>query len=230
MNVQPGRWTQLVLAVLACGCEVPTSIGNACPGGVCADTDNCGIASQQFPDNCNRKARTCHQAEVPPDVTACDSCMGTLARLNIGADVGPCACTYCAVQLRGCFESAEYELHGDSRRDADCRKIVECGWANDCASSDCYCGHGVDRDTCLREANAGNAAGPCAALIEALVECEPDVPLGTCIFANQQTGDSVLQRATEVGLCVTGDPLLPTELIEAKCPLVPADEQSSLRP
>jgi hypothetical protein len=223
------RCAQLIVAVLACACAVPTSLGNACPGGVCPDTASCQGSSQQYPDNCSRKGRTCHRAPVPADEAACQSCMGTLSRLNIGADVGPCACTYCAVQLRSCFESAEFEPEGDARRDADCRKIVECGWANDCAGSDCYCGHGVDRDTCLRQGNAGEAAGPCAALIEALVECDPDTPKGTCIFANQQTGGSVLQRGTDVALCVTGDPLLPTELIQPKCPLLSASE-SSVRP
>jgi hypothetical protein len=208
---------QLLLA-LAFGCQVRTSLGSTCPGESCPPQQMiCEHAEQQFPDGCDERTRTCHRAEVPPDDQACDTCMQTLERLNIGAAIAPCGCHYCAVQLRACFESADYEPAGDADRDEDCRKIVECGWAYECEGSDCYCGYGVDRDTCLRDANDGGAKGPCAALIDTLIPCEPGTPQGTCIFANQQTGGSVLNRATDVALCVTGDPLLPSRTLEPRC-------------
>jgi hypothetical protein len=215
------RCAYLALLALACSCDVATSIGNACPGGVCREPPDCSGADQQFPDGCDGKGRTCHLADVPDDEAVCGSCMSVLDELNIGAAVGPCACTYCAVQLRSCFESAIYEPTGDAQRDADCLKVIECGWANDCAGSECYCGAGVERDTCLREANEGNAQGPCAELIEAVVECDPEKPIGSCIFANQQTGGTVLNRAADVSLCVRGDPHQLMEIIEPKCPFPP---------
>jgi hypothetical protein len=224
---KPRGWLLAVLAwglsALAPGCDVRTSIGSTCANGKCARAVECNQSQQQFPDGCSKSTHMCHRAAVEPDPQVCGSCMQTLDRLHIGAAIAPCACTFCAVQLRGCFESADYEPNGDPQRDADCRKIVECGWANDCAGSDCYCGFNVDRDTCLRDANAGHARGPCAELIEALVECDPDTPKGTCIFANQQTLGAVLNRATDIALCVTGDPLLPSHTIEPQCPLPPRD-------
>ena len=155
------------------------------------------------------------------DEFACVEC--TVRNKDLHVDPSPlasCACAHCAVQVAGCFVSALYEPDGDSRRDAACRKIVECGWASRCAGSDCYCGDGVGGETCLTMANAGNAKGPCAGLIERVSGCAGASLPGNCVLLQQQTPNSVLARATAVALCVTGDPLFKPDLQqEAMCPL-----------
>ena len=179
---------------------------------------DCSGAKEQFPESCSQQTRQCHGTTVKNDKAVCDSCYDMLDRLNIGSPIAPCACTYCALQLSACFESAKREPDaGDSFRDQRCQAIVECGWAAGCAGSDCYCGTGVDRDTCLKNANAGHAGGPCAGVIEAAAMCDRDAQPGECVFRNQLMADSVTDRATDVAKCVTGDPVLQGPVIEPKC-------------
>jgi hypothetical protein len=125
--------------------------------------------------------------------------------------------TYCALQLTACFASAETEPDGDRERDMLCRAIVECGWAAGCRGSECYCGEGVNRDTCLKNANEGRAQGKCAELIQQAAGCKRNEPPGSCVFARQFTPDGVLERATDLAKCVSGDPHLPSFTIEPMC-------------
>lgn len=140
-----------------------------------------------------------------------------LDELEIGSPLGPCACTYCGLQLKACFESAETEPNGKSKRDRLCRGIVECAWSTGCTGSDCYCGKDVDRDTCLKNANEGLLLGPCATVIQNAADCSPELLPGNCVFGIQLLKDSVLDRATEVAKCVSGDRLLQGDVIVPKC-------------
>jgi hypothetical protein len=216
------RARSLLIALLAGGlaaCSVTTDVGATCSSGACASVAAlCQDSQQQLPEfGCS--GRNCNRVDLPPDEQACGECDQLLEDRKIGSPIGPCACAHCATQLWACFASAGREPNGDAQRDRDCQAIVECGWASDCAGSDCYCGIGVDRDTSLREANAGHPGGPCAGVIEAAVQCEPDVPRGDCLFAQQLTTGSVLNRATEVAKCVTGDPILQGAVIVPMCPI-----------
>jgi hypothetical protein len=103
-------------------------------------------------------------------------------------------------------------------RDQLCKAMVECGWAAGCGGSDCYCGEGVNRDVCLKDANEGRPLkGPCAEVIQAAAKCPADKPRGACVLGEQLTPGSAHDRATEVAKCVSGDPLLQGTVIEPKC-------------
>ena len=206
-----------IALVLACalsvgthaGCTVVTRVGGDCPDSGCAEAISCDMAEQHLPDDCDRDARSCHGVEIGPDTQACTDCIARNESLGIkNRAIVTCACAHCAAQLTACFESSRYEADGDVDRDNWCRIMVECGWASKCVGSDCYCGAGVDRVTCLREGNAGRAAGPCASLIAQAAGCTDSETEADCALGAQLTADTAVYRATAVAQCVTGDPLL----------------------
>jgi hypothetical protein len=202
---------------MSSACDRRAVLASTCNGGTCPKLPGCDAAQQQFPETCDQDAGLCHGVLVESDEVICDRCYDLLDRRNIGSPLGPCACTYCGLQLTACFASAETELDGDPTRDRHCQAIVECAWSVGCAGSDCYCGVGVDRDTCLKNANEGKAGGPCAPLIEAAVECESDAFPGACVLSFQVRRDTVLHRVSELAECVSGDPLMQASIIEPKC-------------
>lgn len=202
---------------LLTACGQTTVVASACASGECEELPNCSAAEQQYPERCDRDAGLCHDVPVASDAVICDGCYEMLDRLNIGSPIAPCACTYCGLQLTACFASADSEEDGDTHRDTLCQAIVECAWANGCAGSDCYCGAGVERDTCLKNANEGRSEGPCAQVIQAAAECKRNEPPGSCVFGRQLTPDNVLDRATDVAKCVSGDPTLQGREIVPKC-------------
>jgi hypothetical protein len=204
-------------ACIASACGPTTVVASTCASGDCKDLSSCSASEQQYPESCDRDAGICHDVPVASDEVVCTDCYAMLEQLNIGSPVAPCGCTYCGLQLTGCFASADTEEDGDAERDTLCQAIVECGWANGCAGSDCYCGAGVDRDTCLKNANEGRSMGPCAGVIQAAAKCKRNEPPGSCVFGRQLTPNSVLDRATDVAKCVSGDPLLQGRAIEPKC-------------
>jgi hypothetical protein len=210
----------IALGGVLCACNVSTDVGATCTSGECATISAlCEDSEQQLPEfGCS--GRNCNRVDLPPDPQACGECNQMLAQHKVGSPIGPCACAHCATQLSACFASQDRELDGgDPQRDQACQAIVECGWASGCSGSDCYCGVGVDRNTCLQQGNEGHPAGPCAGVIEAAVTCDPGVPRGDCLFAEQLTVGSVLNRATEVAKCVTGDPILQGAVIKPMCPV-----------
>lgn len=225
MNARRASTSTLALqaCVLACmlashACNSTTVVGSTCKGEGCPAPQDCSSAEQQFPEICDKDASTCRGVAVESDEIVCDSCYDMIERLEIGSPVAPCACTYCALQLSACFDSAETEAEGgDPTRDQLCRAVVECGWAVGCRGSDCYCGEGVDRDTCLKNANEGRSQGACASVIQAAAKCADHEPAGTCVFGRQLSTNSLLDRATDVAKCVSGDPLLQGFVIEPKC-------------
>jgi hypothetical protein len=208
----------LFLCALASpGCAPTTVVGSTCAEDSCPELPSCSESVQQFPERCDKDAGICHDVTVATDEVVCESCYDMVERLKVGSPLAPCACTYCGLQLTACFASAQTEPNGDPRRDQLCQAIVECGWAAGCAGSDCYCGTDVDRDTCLKDANDGRSRGPCAGVIQAAAMCEPSELPGTCVFSRQLTPNSLLDRATDVAKCVSGDPLLQGPVIEPKC-------------
>lgn len=62
---------------------------------------------------------------------------------GVDAACGECICSSCANEVEACFES------GDSKPDADCAAIVNCGLGNDCTGAACYCGSVTVFGTCL---------------------------------------------------------------------------------
>jgi hypothetical protein len=208
-----------VAACLLCSsaCIRKAVVGSTCDGEGCPVLPECSEAVQQLPESCDRDAGTCSDFVVERDDVACDACYDMIDRLNVGSPVASCGCTYCAVQLTACFNSAETEENGDPERDQLCQAMVECGWAAGCAGSDCYCGEGVDRDTCLKNANEERFLGACAAVIQSAATCaEGELP-GNCVLGHQLRANTAHARATEVAKCVSGDPLLQGLVIEPKC-------------
>lgn len=208
-----------VMAYLLCSsaCIRKAVVGSTCEGEGCPAQLECNAAEQQLPESCDRDAGTCEHVEVQPDEEACDACYDMIDRLDVGSPIAKCGCTYCAVQLTACFNSAETEENGDPERDQLCQAMVECGWAAGCAGSDCYCGEGVDRDTCLKNANEGHFVGACAAVIQSAASCAKGEMAGNCVLAHQLRANTAHARATEVAKCVSGDPLLQGLVIEPKC-------------
>ena len=47
--------------------------------------------------------------------------------------------------------------------------------------------------------------------------CDRDAQPGECVFRNQLMADTVIDRATDVAKCVTGDPVLQGPVIQPKC-------------
>jgi len=211
------RCATLAGLLLLGACTRTAVVGSTCEGAGCGEAPECSAAEQQLPESCDTDAGLCHGLPVERDEVACDECYEMLERHNVGSSVARCGCTYCAVQLTACFASAETEADGDAKRDQLCQAMVECGWAAGCAGSACYCGEGVDRDTCLKNAREGRTPGLCAEVIKAAAECPPDEPPGNCLLARQLTPGSAHDRATEVSRCVSGDPILQGPVIEAKC-------------
>jgi hypothetical protein len=208
-----------ILACLVCSgaCVRKAVVGSSCESGDCPSALECDEAEQQLPESCDRDAGTCPNVEVERDDVACDGCFEMIDRLKVGSPVARCGCAYCAVQLTACFASEETEEDGDPERDQLCQAMVECGWAAGCKGSDCYCGEGVDRDTCLKNANEGRFLGACAMVIQNAAKCPEDEPAGNCVLGRQLMPGSAHDRATEVSKCVSGDPLLQGFVIEPKC-------------
>jgi hypothetical protein len=197
---------------MVAACTTVTQLGNDCEAGICMPLSSCDMASQQLPPSCDGM-RNCAGAEIPEDTLACDNCIATNDELHIvNRPIVKCACAHCAAQLVACFDSAAQETDGDRTRDNFCRQIVECGWAAKCVGSDCFCGTGVDRVTCLTQ-----ATGPCRRLILEASQCAgaPDGE-GYCALAAQADHSTAVGRASEVALCVTGDPLVTSD-IEPQC-------------
>lgn len=211
--------TLLACLLSSSACTRTTVVASTCEGEGCLEEPECSAAEQQLPENCtDRDAGLCFGERVESDdEVACEACYEMISRHNVGAAVARCGCTYCAVQLTACFASAETEANGDSMRDRLCQAMVECGWAAGCAGSDCYCGEGIDRDTCLKNANEGRFLGACADVIQAAASCPEDEPAGSCVLGRQLMFGSAHDRATEVSKCVSGDPLVQGTLIEPKC-------------
>ena len=182
-----------------------TCVGQACPELPCCPSRASAAGGQQT----SRELRP-GRGPVRPrvdDEATCEDCYGMLDRLDVDSPLGPCACSYCALQLTACFASAATEINGDEARDQHCRAIVECGWSVGCTGSDCYCGVGVDRDTGLKNANEGRALGPCAYEIEAGSDCQQDDLRGVCVLSDQIRRGTVLHRAAVAASCIDGDPL-----------------------
>ena len=208
----------LISLILCTGCVRTIVVGSECDSEGCPATLECSASEQQLPEDCEADAGVCHDVPIERDDVACDACYAMLDRHNVGSSLGPCACTYCAVQITACFASAETDPNGgDPERDQLCQAMVECGWAAGCRGSDCYCGEGVDRDTCLKNANEGRFLGACANVIQAAARCPPGEPAGSCVLGQQLMRGTAHDRATEVAKCVSGDPLLQGFVIEPKC-------------
>lgn len=191
------------------GCSVTTVLGSDCPNGICKQPPSCAEAEQHLSATCDAETRTCEGVVIAADEEACMQCTATNERLHIAnRAIVQCACAHCAAQLAACLDSATPDDKTSVDRDNWCRLIVECGWGNKCAGSDCYCGIGVDRVECQRAGNAGQASGPCASLIAQAAGCLNDPDQYECVLHNRLAVGSALYRATDVGLCVTGDPLL----------------------
>jgi hypothetical protein len=204
---------------LSSACVRKTLVASTCTEKACADVPECSAAEQQLPETCDDDAGSCFDIEVQSDELACEACYDIIDRKNVESPVAKCGCTYCALQLTACFASAETEAGGgDAERDRLCQAMVECGWALGCAGSDCYCGKGVSRDTCLRDANEGRPLeGACAGVIQSAAKCPEGSAAGACTLGRQLMFDSAHYRATEVAKCVSGDPLLQGLVIEPKC-------------
>lgn len=211
----------LALSLLASSsCDETTVIGSTCEGQACPELPDCVASVQQYPYSCDKASRMCLGVEVSPDNILCESCYNMLDRLNVDSPLGPCACTYCGVQLTACFASAETEEDGDPDRDDVCQAIVQCAWFHGCVGSDCYCGAGVGREECLKNDAEGRPQGPCASLIRDAFVCEPNEARASCLLRNQVRSEMVIWRASEVAKCVSGDPLLQGEQIVADGPLL----------
>jgi hypothetical protein len=214
----------LACALLGGACQETTVVASTCVDQECPELPECRGAIQQYPDLCTKEVGygTCNDAVFPNDNAVCEGCFELLERLDIESPLGPCACTYCGVQMLGCVASVETgEPDADPIRDRLCQQILECAWANGCEGSACYCGEGVRRETCLKNANEGRLLGPCATLIQNAAECAPGELQGNCVHAEQARWDSVIARATEVALCVSGDAILQADPIVLETEVVP---------
>jgi hypothetical protein len=218
-----GRVCTTCLGLLSCwllagGCNHLTKIGSDCTTENCVEPPSCSQAQQQLPETCEPETRVCNGATIPADELACDACKASNTKLNIpNTPFVACACAHCAAQLAACFQSADLEDGGDPDRDTLCQAIVQCGWAKGCIGSECYCGAGVDRVTCLQDAQAGHPRGPCAGTIAVGSGCDKTDNVADCVLKQQFTPGSLLARTTAVAQCLTGDPLVPDKKLEPQC-------------
>jgi hypothetical protein len=200
-------------------CTTVTHIGSDCPPAGCVERIQCNAAKQQLPASCEANAQSCNGVPTTDDVAACTACGLNNERVHVkNTPLAACACQHCAAQLAGCFGSGELDDGGDTTDYSQCQAIVQCGWAKHCSGGECYCGVGVDRVTCLQDAEAGHPAGPCANVISAASECADKDNVADCVLSEQLTKGTLLYRATELAQCVTGDPLLENPAIKAQCP------------
>jgi hypothetical protein len=202
---------------LLTGCNRVTTVGLDCIDAGCKPI-SCTTATQQLPETCDRTTRTCNGMSIA-DEAACTTCGNSNIKLRVkSTPIAACACAHCAAQLRACFESADYEQDaGDPQRDTSCLAIVQCGWASHCRGSECYCGVGVDRETCLQDAIAGHPRGACADVITSTSGCAGADNIGNCVLGQQFKSGTLLYRATAVAQCVTGDPLVRSADITPQC-------------
>jgi hypothetical protein len=204
--------------VLLSACNTLTNIGSDCPPAGCAEALTCGAAKQQLPTTCDANAQSCNGVPTD-DVAACTACGLNNTRVRVkNTPIAACACQHCAMQLAACFGSGEPDDGGDASEYRFCQAIVQCGWAKHCSGGECYCGVGVDRVTCLQDAEAGHPMGPCADVIAAASNCAGKDNVADCVLSQQLTQGTVLYRATDLAQCVTGDPLLENPAIMAQCP------------
>jgi hypothetical protein len=207
---------------LVSACNTRTNIGSDCPKAGCAESIKCSAAKQQLPANCDANAQSCNGVPLTDDDTAaCAACGLNNTRVGVkNTPIAACACQHCAVQLAACFGSGELDDGGDALEYIHCQAIVQCGWAAHCSGGECYCGVGVDRVTCLQDAAAGHPAGPCADVIAVASGCaDKDMDkVADCVLSQQLMRGTLLNRATDLAQCVTGDPLLASPGITAQCP------------
>jgi hypothetical protein len=205
---------------LVSACNTLTNIGSDCPKGGCASL-KCDAARQQLPPSCDANAQSCSGVTITDDVAACTACALNNIRVGVkNTPIAACACQHCAVQLAACFGSGELDDGGDADEYSLCQAIVQCGWAAHCSGGECYCGVGVDRVTCLQDAAAGHPGGPCANVISTASGCADKENVADCVLSQQLRQGTLLNRATDLAQCVTGDPLLATNPnITPQCPM-----------
>jgi hypothetical protein len=152
----------------------------------------------------------CNGAEIPSDREVCEACALTNEALGL-ANVPrlQCACTYCAVPLAACRESASLEPDGNIHRDNRCRAIVSCALGARCSGSECYCGKDVDLATCLSQ----SPVGPCRQAIADAANCP--VEDFNCILNEQSITGTAIHRAFQLSQCM-GNPVFD---IPDLCPL-----------
>jgi hypothetical protein len=192
----------LVSALLmSSACGETTVVGSTCQAGTCPELPECRAAEQQYPVECSKETRTCVGGDqFGTDEDECNGCYLMLDEVNVDSPLGPCACTYCGIQLQRCFAS------GDADRDRLCIDIVRCAWHSGCVGIDCYCGEGVVFDECFSD-TGGGPKGPCAPLIERALECSPTQSHYACVAWAYNTWDVALGRVAGVSHCVSGNPI-----------------------
>lgn len=138
--------------------------------------------------------------DMSADPTACGTCLDTAQSLGQTLDaLVTCTCQYCYNELQACYQGP------DDAENAKCRAVVECGQTNGCKGTECYCGVGVDINTCLMN----GPMGPCRNEIVTAAGCEGSADAASeavCVQMARSTAGSTLANASAVGACSTGDP------------------------
>jgi len=125
------------------------------------------------------------------------ACMSAFTAQGQSADCAACACTMCAAEVSALSVSAEFQQKAQA--------VVDCGRANCCAGTACYCG--TDLAGCV----TGTPSGPCVAQIEAAAGAMGAAGVtGPCADSTNACG-----AASALGLCLTGDP---ATMVVGKCP------------
>jgi hypothetical protein len=132
-----------------------------CTPGANANTDSdcgpvCGNGIREASEECDGVVgcdTQCKSSLTPEQ----RSCVETYNYANAGDACDICMCTNCREQFIACYGSS------DQTRNADCAKLVSCGYQNRCLGRICYCGTAATSSDgyCLTGAN-----GPCKQVIE----------------------------------------------------------------
>jgi hypothetical protein len=112
---------------------------------------------------------------------------------------GQCVCNQCEELVTSALGGANA---------AEARAVLDCGVANCCVGTDCYCGTGVDLITCYV-----SQTGPCISQIEmAAGTTDPFTINSACTGTGSACG-----RARALAACIQGDPNTATAAMCPEC-------------
>lgn len=181
-------------------CErVPiTSIVNGdgcCPEGANASADsdcpaNCGNGIREANEECDG-TEGC-DSQCKSTLTADQqNCFANYHYADASDACNRCMCVNCLTTFTLCYGSSDEALN------ADCAKLVSCGFANNCTGSICYCGTAAINPADPYGLCVGVPNGPCKGVIEEVVGT-PDI---AAIFYTQMYLTNANGRARAVGDC-----------------------------
>ena len=190
---------------MSSACARRAVVASTCVDGTCPKVPGCEESEQQLPETCDQERGLCHGVPVPSDEIVCEDCYDLLDRLNVGSPLGPCACTYCGLQISAASRAPRPSQRRSGPRRAmpgahRVRLVKRLRGQRVLLRSGVGIGH-----TCLRR-KRGQGARACSQADPSVGRVRPDdFPANLRIY-DQLIRDSVIERATEVAKCVSGDP------------------------